>query len=194
MRDHITIFPHGVHCRPLLLQVIDLGSAEFVAVGQEVPHAFGTVRYSSPEMAAHSAGPASDVWSAGVLLCHVLTGRVPFLKDNDLDTLEMIRKGPEVRGVVCGLGARRDGLLQCSRSACLLNGLLQLSWQHHGLFPRGWPSICHAAPLQQVIPPFHLRSSYQHVPSCCVLQHRSSSMAASGVRSALQPRTASGQC
>ena len=79
-------------------------------VGQEVPHAFGTVRYSSPEMAAHSAGPASDVWSAGVLLCHVLTGRVPFLKDNDLDTLELIRKGPEVSqwrggGVwVCVLG------------------------------------------------------------------------------------------
>jgi len=79
-----------------VLQVIDLGSAEFVSVGQEVPHAFGTVRYSSPEMAAHSAGPASDVWSAGVLLCHVLTGRVPFLKDKDLDTLELIRKGPEV--------------------------------------------------------------------------------------------------
>lgn len=83
-------------------QVIDLGSAEFVSVGQEVPHAFGTVRYSSPEMAAHSAGPASDVWSAGVLLCHVLTGRVPFLKDNDLDTLELIRKGPEVRRGPCG--------------------------------------------------------------------------------------------
>lgn len=71
-----------------------------MAVGQEIPHAFGTVRYSSPEMAAHSAGPASDVWSAGVLLCHVLTGRVPFLKDNDLDTLEVIRKGPEVGAAV----------------------------------------------------------------------------------------------
>jgi calcium-dependent protein kinase len=83
------------------VQVIDLGSAEFVLIGQEVPHAFGTVRYSSPEMAAHSAGPASDVWSAGVLLCHVLTGRVPFLKDNDLDTLEFIRKGPEVSSKRC---------------------------------------------------------------------------------------------
>lgn len=79
-----------------LFQVIDLGSAEFVCQGQEVPHAFGTVRYSSPEMAAHSAGPASDVWSAGIVLCQVLTGRVPFLKDRDSDTLNYIRKGPEV--------------------------------------------------------------------------------------------------
>lgn len=80
----------------LLLQVIDLGSAEFVCQGQEVPHAFGTVRYSSPEMAAHSAGPASDVWSAGIVLCQVLTGRVPFLKDTDTETLNYICKGPEV--------------------------------------------------------------------------------------------------
>jgi serine/threonine protein kinase len=76
--------------------VIDLGSAEFVLQGEEVPHAFGTVRYSSPEMAAHSAGPASDLWSVGIVLCQVLTGRVPFLKDNDLETLAYIKKGPEV--------------------------------------------------------------------------------------------------
>ncbi|WIA16237.1 hypothetical protein OEZ85_012948 [Tetradesmus obliquus] len=79
------------------LKVIDLGSAEFVLQGEEVPHAFGTVRYSSPEMAAHSAGPASDVWSVGVVLCQVLTGRVPFLKDNDVETLAYIKKGPEVK-------------------------------------------------------------------------------------------------
>jgi serine/threonine protein kinase len=78
-------------------QVIDLGSAEFVALGQEVPHAFGTVRYSSPEMAAHSAGPASDVWSAGILLFQALSGRVPFLRDSDLDTLQLLRRGPEVK-------------------------------------------------------------------------------------------------
>eukprot|EP00878_Enallax_costatus_P011009 GHUV01011499.1.p1 GENE.GHUV01011499.1~~GHUV01011499.1.p1 ORF type:complete len:360 (+),score=103.35 GHUV01011499.1:1553-2632(+) len=82
---------------PCCCQVIDLGSAEFVCQGQDVPHAFGTVRYSSPEMAAHSAGPASDVWSAGIVLCHVLTGRVPFLKDTDTDTLNYIKKGPEVK-------------------------------------------------------------------------------------------------
>jgi serine/threonine protein kinase len=84
-------------CVLRFLQVIDLGSAEFVLQGEEVPHAFGTVRYSSPEMAAHSAGPASDVWSVGIVLCQVLTGRVPFLKDNDLETLAYIKKGPEVR-------------------------------------------------------------------------------------------------
>lgn len=96
-----------------LLQVIDLGSAEFVCQGQEVPHAFGTVRYSSPEMAAHSAGPASDVWSVGVVLCQVLTGRVPFLKDTDLDTLNYIKKGPEVRAAA--------GQLAVVAWSCLMN-------------------------------------------------------------------------
>jgi calcium-dependent protein kinase len=97
-------------------QVIDLGSAEFVQQGEEVPHAFGTVRYSSPEMAARSAGPASDVWSAGIVLCQVLTGKVPFLKDTDMDTLNYIMKGPEVRGA----GATAWGTAELPSTPALL--------------------------------------------------------------------------
>ncbi|KAF8057730.1 CPK24 [Scenedesmus sp. PABB004] len=70
-----------------VLKVIDLGSAEFVCEGEEVPHAFGTVRYSSPEMAAHSAGPASDV----------LSGCAPFVKSSDCETLSYIARGPQVK-------------------------------------------------------------------------------------------------
>eukprot|EP00775_Hariotina_reticulata_P014124 gene14124-14255_t len=70
---HMDIKPENImfdsHGADGVLKVIDLGSAEFVQQGEEVPHAFGTVRYSSPEMAAHSAGPASDVWSTGIVLC-----------------------------------------------------------------------------------------------------------------------------
>jgi serine/threonine protein kinase len=104
--------------RQRFLQVIDLGSAEFVLQGEEVPHAFGTVRYSSPEMAAHSAGPASDVWSVGIVLCQVLTGRVPFLKDNDLETLAYIKKGPEVsrNSKVLDVALAVRSALQCDQT------------------------------------------------------------------------------
>lgn len=67
----------------------------------QIRHAFGTVRYSSPEMARDRAGQKSDVWSAGVVVYHILAGRVPFLKDTDHDTLKLLMKNPQVRDVLC---------------------------------------------------------------------------------------------
>jgi calcium-dependent protein kinase len=80
-----------------VLKVVDLGAAEFVGAQGHVQHAFGTVRYSSPEMAREGAGQKSDVWSAGVVVYQILSGKVPFLKRNDVGTLEYIMKGPQVR-------------------------------------------------------------------------------------------------
>ena len=60
--------------------------------------AFGTVRYSSPEMAADSGiGQKTDVWSAGALMYFMLSGKAPFLKKDDLDTLDYIKNKPKVR-------------------------------------------------------------------------------------------------
>ncbi|GBF92999.1 hypothetical protein Rsub_05835 [Raphidocelis subcapitata] len=80
-----------------VLKVIDLGSAEFLHQGQLVARAFGTVRYSSPEMARDICGQGSDVWSAGVVMYQILGGRVPFLKDNDEATLALLAAGPQVK-------------------------------------------------------------------------------------------------
>lgn len=80
-----------------VLKVIDLGSAEFMQPNQLVARAFGTVRYSSPEMARDICGQRSDVWSAGVVMYQILAGRVPFLKDTDAATLSLLQKGPEVK-------------------------------------------------------------------------------------------------
>jgi len=80
-----------------VLKVIDFGSAEWVLGAQEVRGAFGTVRYSSPEMANASAGQKTDVWSVGVVLYTLLSGRAPFLAASDAKTLQMIAKGPLVK-------------------------------------------------------------------------------------------------
>ncbi|KAI8473120.1 MAG: kinase-like domain-containing protein [Monoraphidium minutum] len=83
--------PEGV------LKVIDLGSAEFLMPEQLAARAFGTVRYSSPEMARDMCGQRSDVWSAGVVMYQMLAGRVPFLKDTDAATLALLQRGPDVK-------------------------------------------------------------------------------------------------
>src|SRR5262249_16772990 len=66
----------------------------------------GTVLYMSPEQArAEPVGPASDIFSLGLVLYELATGQHPFLADSDVGVLHAIvaqapvppaRKNPEV--------------------------------------------------------------------------------------------------
>ena len=57
----------------------------------------GTVQYMSPEvLVGEQATTLSDIYSAGVILYHCVTGRLPYDKSNLLDMIEAIQTGGSI--------------------------------------------------------------------------------------------------
>jgi serine/threonine-protein kinase len=76
--------------------VTDFGLARRVEGGESLTrtgHILGTPSYMAPEQAeGKRATPASDVYSLGALLYHLLTGKPPFQAASVLDTLLLVRE------------------------------------------------------------------------------------------------------
>jgi Protein kinase domain len=78
------------------VRLLDFGLAlvteeETLTAAGDVP---GTLAYISPErLAGKTAGPATDVWSVGVLLWETLAGRHPFGKGSFLEVAKRIGRG-----------------------------------------------------------------------------------------------------
>jgi serine/threonine protein kinase len=77
-------------------KILDFGLAKFVAGGPEssglTAHGFvvGSPEYMAPEQASGGdVGPASDIYSMGVVLYECLAGRLPFDADNTAEILRM---------------------------------------------------------------------------------------------------------
>ncbi len=82
--------------------VTDFGLAKML-VGDDLQTATGVITgtpsYMSPEQATgrQDVGPGSDVYSLGVILYEILTGKPPFREDNPLDTLvQVIEREPRL--------------------------------------------------------------------------------------------------
>ena len=82
------------------VKVVDFGLARQVSniAGASSLHLTGTLRYLSPEQArGEPAGPASDVFSLGLVLHELATGRHPFPGDSPFETVHAILNGEPER-------------------------------------------------------------------------------------------------
>jgi len=73
-----------------VVKLLDFGIAKFTQkeVRTTTGKAYGTAPYMSPEQAkCEDVGPASDIYSLGIIAYECLTGRLPFLADSAVATL-----------------------------------------------------------------------------------------------------------
>jgi tetratricopeptide (TPR) repeat protein len=98
------------------VKIVDFGLAKLVGGGEltRVGQALGTVEYMSPEQTrAEALDARSDLWSAGVVLFEMLTGRRPFRGAPAIAT-EAIRSGekPRVSSLRRGIPPRLETVLE----------------------------------------------------------------------------------
>lgn len=96
---HRDVKPENIFLtRQGLAKLLDFGIATLAGSAREGPTTRGTVLYMSPEQAHRKiAGPASDVWSLGVVLYEMLTGETPFAGATPAEILEQIGSSSPVR-------------------------------------------------------------------------------------------------
>lgn len=76
-----------------LLKIIDFGTSKIYDTKSKMTQKYGTAYYIAPEVLKRDYNEKCDVWSCGVILYILLSGRPPFYGRNDREILEKVQKG-----------------------------------------------------------------------------------------------------
>ena len=87
------ILIHSIN--PPLIKIADWGMAAFAPPSLQLETSCGSPHYASPEIihGKKYEGNATDVWSCGVILYVLLTGRLPFEDENLRNLLSKVKSG-----------------------------------------------------------------------------------------------------
>ncbi|KAK4705875.1 hypothetical protein P7C70_g339, partial [Phenoliferia sp. Uapishka_3] len=77
------------------IKIADFGMAALERSGKLLETSCGSPHYASPEIVSglNYHGSSSDIWSCGIILFALLTGRLPFDDENIRDLLAKVKKG-----------------------------------------------------------------------------------------------------
>jgi calcium-dependent protein kinase len=75
------------------IKLIDFGCSKFFRKDEKHSSFIGTAYYIAPEVFKNEYDEKSDIWSCGVIMHMLLTGRIPFEGSDDEEILENIQKG-----------------------------------------------------------------------------------------------------
>ena len=93
---HRDIKPANIILTPTGPRIVDFGVAKVAGADMTSPGVtLGTIAYMSPEQTTGTTVDArTDIWSLGVVLHEMLTGRNPFARPTDRATIQAIRHDP----------------------------------------------------------------------------------------------------
>ena len=76
-----------------LLKIIDFGTSVLYTSRKKLRRRLGTIYYLAPEILKSSYDEKCDVWSCGVILYVLLSGKMPFMGEDDEDIFRKIEEG-----------------------------------------------------------------------------------------------------
>ena len=75
------------------IKVIDFGTSQAFRKNQRMKEKFGTPYYIAPEVLRQDYNEKCDIWSCGVILYILLSGRPPFNGITDKEILDKVKQG-----------------------------------------------------------------------------------------------------
>ncbi|OMJ74256.1 hypothetical protein SteCoe_26883 [Stentor coeruleus] len=76
-----------------LLKIIDFGTSKIYDNGGKMTQKYGTAYYIAPEVLRRDYTEKCDIWSCGVILYILLSGKPPFYGRTDREILERVQRG-----------------------------------------------------------------------------------------------------